>query len=54
VASFGGANGNRLSIELPTFKDVHPEGLRKLEERIHDMFWKTGRINAQILSDDSA
>ena len=39
---------------LLTFKGVHPEALHKVKERIHDMFWKKGRLSAQILSDDFA
>jgi len=39
---------------LLTFKDVHPEALHKVKERVHNMFWKKGRISAQILNDDFA
>ena len=44
-------DGSRPAVML-TFKEAHPEGLRKLKERIHNIFWKKGRINVQILSDD--
>ena len=33
---------------------VEVDVLRKLKERIHDMYWKHGRITAQVLSDDFA
>lgn len=46
-------DGSRPAVLL-TFRGVHPDGLHKLKERIHDMFWKKGRISAQILSDDFA
>ena len=39
---------------IMTFNGVHPEGLKKVKERIHDMFWKTGRLTVQVLSDDFA
>ncbi|MDM0110865.1 RNA-binding protein [Variovorax sp. J22R133] len=37
-----------------TFESVSPEVLHKLKERIHDMYWKKGRLVAQVLSDDRA
>lgn len=46
-------DGSRPAVVL-TFRDVHPDGLHKLKERIHNMYWRKGRINAQILSDDFA
>ena len=46
-------DGSRPAAML-TFQDVQPEGLRKQKERIHDMYWKKGRITAQIMSDDFA
>jgi hypothetical protein len=45
--------GSRPAFLL-TFKGVHPEVLRKLKEKIHDMYWRKGRLSAQILSDDFA
>lgn len=45
--------GNRPAVVL-TFNGVHPEALHKVKERIHDMYWKKGRLTAQILSDDFA
>ncbi|MDM0117928.1 RNA-binding protein [Variovorax sp. J22R133] len=46
-------SGSRPGAIL-TFQTVSPEVLHKLKERIHDMYWKNGRIVAQILSDDFA
>jgi hypothetical protein len=46
-------DGSRPAVML-TFKEVRPEGLRKLKERIHNIFWKKGRIGVLILSDDYA
>ena len=37
-----------------TFNDAPVEGLRILKERIHDMYWKKGRLIAQVLHDDFA
>ena len=39
---------------IVTFENVSPEVLHKLKERIHDLYWKKGRIVAQVLSDDRA
>jgi hypothetical protein len=46
-------DGSRPAVLL-TFKGVHPDALHKVKERIHNMYWKKGRIVAQILSDDFA
>lgn len=46
-------SGSRPAVLL-TFTGVHPEALHKVKERIHDMFWKKGRLSAQLLSDDFA
>ncbi|MGJ7509850.1 RNA-binding protein [Variovorax sp. GT1P44] len=46
-------DGSRPAMLL-TFRNVQPEGLRKLKERIHDMYWKKGRLTARVLSDDFA
>jgi len=46
-------NGTRPGVLL-SFDGVDTEVLRKLKERIHDMFWKGGRITAMVLSDGFA
>jgi hypothetical protein len=45
------ADGPRPGAIL-TFNDAPVEGLRKLKERIHDMYWHKGRLIAQVLHDD--
>jgi hypothetical protein len=39
---------------IVTFGGATADGLRTLQGRIHDMYWKKGRLNAQVLHDDFA
>jgi hypothetical protein len=43
-------DGSRPAVLL-TFKDVASETLRSLQPRIHDMFWKNRKINAQVMDE---
>jgi hypothetical protein len=43
-------DGSRSSALL-TFKDAAPEGLRILQSRIQNMFWKNHKISVQIMSE---
>jgi hypothetical protein len=42
--------GSRPSVAL-TFNSLDPEILRKLQPRIHDLFWKNRRVTARVLRD---
>lgn len=42
-------DGSRPAVLL-TFNDAAPETLRSLQPRIHDLFWKNRKINAQVMS----
>lgn len=45
-------DGTRPAVRL-SFDKASPEALRRLQPRIHDMFWKNRRINAQVLAPHS-
>ncbi|MEJ8850871.1 RNA-binding protein [Variovorax rhizosphaerae] len=44
-------DGPRPAVVV-NFPNVDAEALRGLKERIHDMYWRKGRIVAQVLKDD--
>jgi len=39
---------------IRTFANLDAEALRNPKEHIHDLYWRKGRIVAQILKDDFA
>ncbi|MGF6920598.1 RNA-binding protein [Paraburkholderia sp. 40] len=41
-------SGSRPAVQL-TFKDVGPEILRRLQPRVHDMFWKNRKLVVQVM-----
>ncbi|MGT2455491.1 RNA-binding protein [Cupriavidus basilensis] len=43
-------DGTRPAVTL-TFHSLTPEALRKLQPRIHNMFWKTRKINALVMAE---
>jgi hypothetical protein len=43
-------DGSRPAVLL-TFKDADTETLRLLQPRIHDLFWKNRKVQAQIMSE---
>jgi len=43
-------DGSRPAVML-TFKDAPHEALRSLQPRIHNLFWKNRKLNAQIMAD---
>ncbi len=45
-------DGSRPAVLL-TFKDIGPETLRKLQPRIHGMFWKNRKLSALITPERS-
>ncbi|MBS1190499.1 MAG: hypothetical protein H6R10_2291 [Rhodocyclaceae bacterium] len=45
-------DGSRPAVRL-TFRNASPEALRRLQPRVHDMFWKNRRINVQVLAPQS-
>ncbi|WP_213959290.1 MULTISPECIES: RNA-binding protein [unclassified Variovorax] len=47
------ADGPRPAA-IVIFEGVPAEGLRLLQARIHDMYWKKGRLTAQVVHDDFA
>ncbi|MEJ8857301.1 RNA-binding protein [Variovorax robiniae] len=46
-------DGPRPAVVL-NFPNVNAEALRHPKDRIHDLYWRKGRIVAQILRDDMA
>ncbi|MEJ8852685.1 RNA-binding protein [Variovorax rhizosphaerae] len=46
-------DGPRPAVIL-TFANVDADALRNPRERIHDLYWRKGRIVAQMLKDDFA
>jgi hypothetical protein len=46
-------DGPRPAVVL-TFPNVPAEALRHAKERVHDLYWRKGRVVAQILKDDYA
>jgi len=47
------ADGPRPAAII-SFDTASPDGLRALQGRIHDLFWKKGRLVAQVMHDDFA
>jgi len=43
-------DGSRPSV-LVTFADADPTALFKLQQRVHNMFWKKRKLAARILQD---
>jgi hypothetical protein len=42
-------SGDRPAVLL-TFNDIGPETLRKLQPRIHNMFWRDRTLSVQVVS----
>lgn len=43
-------DGSRPAV-IVTFKGIDPAVLMNLQVRVHDMYWKRRKINAQIMRD---
>lgn len=46
------SDGPRPAVVL-TFEGIDPELLRRLQPRVHDMFWNNRRITVQVMTDRS-
>lgn len=44
--------GSRPAVVL-TFEGTDPELLRRLQPRVHNMFWKNRKITVQVMKDRS-
>lgn len=44
--------GSRPAVVL-TFSGASPDGLRSLQPRVHNMFWKNRRIVVQVIPEHS-
>lgn len=42
-------DGTRPAVRL-SFDKASPEALRRLQPRIHDLFWKERRLNVQVMA----
>lgn len=46
------SDGPRPAVVL-TFEGADPELLRRLQPRVHNLFWKSRRITVQVMKDRS-
>ena len=44
--------GSRPAVVV-SFEGLGPEMLRRLQPRVHDMFWKNRKIHVQVMKDRS-